>query len=710
MMTKKLVVSSVASDILGADWFEKCANHLNDAIIVTEAEPISSPGPRILWANEVFYKLTGYQPAEIIGKSPRILQGPLTDRAAFKRLRTALENWKICRVEVLNYKKDGTTFWNEFEVTPIANEDGYYTHWISVQRDVTERKQLEELITENEERFAHAIKGANVGVWDLQVDSESIYYSAICKSMLGCKKNELSELRTLGIELLHPDDRDAVLLSLNDFVTGVSKVYDIEFRIRHKLGHYVNIHSNAAAVKDETGKVVRVVGTYVDISERKLAEEKLNYQSSHDDLTGLVNRREFERRADELLTNIVDGRQEHALCYIDLDQFKVVNDTCGHAAGDTLLRQLGALMKTVIRDDDTLGRLGGDEFGVLIKNCSIEDSFKVASSIKSIIESYQFIYKGRSFIVTASMGLVPICDADTTLSRLLKNADAACYFAKDYGRNRIHIYNISDENLTQRHGQMQWVNRIQQALIENRFCLYAQSIESLKDSSKLHYELLVRMQDIDGEIIPPSSFLPAAERYNLIVQLDLWVINKTFCLLKLNPHFLNNVDFISVNLSGHSLTDESVLQFIISKFSQYKIDGKKFCFEITETAAISNIVVAEYFIVELKKLGCKFALDDFGSGLSSFGYLKNLPVDYLKIDGIFVKDMLKDKIDHAMVKAIHEIGHIMEMQTIAEFVENKEIKEMLTEIGVDFAQGYAIHKPQPFEEILGLLSHNSGAS
>jgi PAS domain S-box-containing protein len=201
MMTKKIVVSSVASNILGADWFDKCANHLNDAIIVTEAEPISSPGPRILWANNVFYNLTGYQPAEIIGKSPRILQGPLTDRAALKRLRTALENWEICRVEVLNYKKDGTTFWNEFEVTPIANEDGYYTHWISVQRDVTERKQLEALITENEERYSYAIKGANVGVWDLQVDSESIYYSPIWKNMLGYKEDELSHERSVGIEL-----------------------------------------------------------------------------------------------------------------------------------------------------------------------------------------------------------------------------------------------------------------------------------------------------------------------------------------------------------------------------------------------------------------------------------------------------------------------------------------------------------------------------
>ena len=580
-MANKIVLSTDSSDILASNWFQKCVNYLNDAVIVTEAEPTHSPGPRILWANDIFYESTGYQPSEIIGRSPRILQGPLTDKSVLKRLSTALENWEVCRVEVLNYKKDGTTFWNEFEVTPIADETGWFTHWISVQRDVTERK---------------------------------------------------------------------------------------------------------------------------------LAEEKLNYQSSHDELTGLVNRREFERRAEELLASVVDGRSEHAACYIDLDQFKVVNDTCGHAAGDELLRQLGALLKKSIRKGDTLSRLGGDEFGVLIKNCSTEDSFKVASYIKSIIEDYRFIYEGQSFRVSASMGLVPIFDSKTTLSILMKNADAACYLAKDYGRNRIHIYNENDEDLTQRHGEMQWVNRIQEALAENRFCLYAQSIELLKDSNKPHYELLVRMQDVNGGIIPPGAFLPAAERYNLIVQLDLWVIDKIFCLLHLNPSFLDKVNFVSVNLSGHSLTDESVLAFIILKFRQYKIDGKKFCFEITETAAITHIVMAERFILELKKLGCKFALDDFGSGLSSFGYLKNLPVDFLKIDGVFVKSLVEDKIDYAMVKAINEIGHIMGMQTIAEFVESEGIKEILIELGVDYAQGYCIHRPQPFEEILGLSSHNQSAS
>lgn len=701
MDAKKYNTTADASQILGSDWFEKCANHLNDAIIVTEVKPMGSPGPRILWANDLFYQLTGYQPAEVIGKSPRILQGPLTSKTELQRLRTALKNWQVCRIEVLNYKKDGSTFWNEFEVTPITDKNGHYTHWISVQRDVSERKLLELKLIENEERYALAIEGANVGIWDLQVSTDKVYFSPIWKTMLGYTDDELVDATSLVFaSMVHPDDKRDVFLELDNLLNEISQDYEIEFRLRHKLGHYIYIHSHATAVRDEHNKIVRVVGTHLDVSERKRAEVQLSYQSSHDELTGLFNRREFERRAEELLENCVGFGYKHALCYIDLDQFKVVNDTCGHAAGDELLRQLGAVLKKLIRKGDTFGRLGGDEFGVLIKNCAIQEAFTIASSIKSIIEDYQFIYEGQGFRVSASMGLVPIIDAETTLSRLLKNADAACYMAKDYGRNRIHIFSVNDEELAQRHGEMQWVNRIQQALTENRFCLYAQSIESLKDSKKLHYEILIRLQEADGVIVPPGAFLPAAERYNLSVQLDRWVINKTLSLLSLNPNFLNNMDFISVNLSGHSLTDESVLQFIIAKFRQYKIDGKKLCFEITETAAISNMVMAEQFIMELKKFGCQFALDDFGSGLSSFAYLKNLPVDYLKIDGIFVKDMAQDKIDFAMVKAIHEVGHIMGMQTIAEFVEHSTTKEKLRELGVDYAQGYAIHKPQAFEEIL----------
>jgi diguanylate cyclase (GGDEF)-like protein/PAS domain S-box-containing protein len=556
---------------LGSGWFENCMNHLNDSIIITEAGALEKPSPKILWANDVFYRMTGYKPSEIIGKSPRILQGPLTDKSVLKTLRNSIEKWQVCRVEVVNYKKDGSTFWNDFEVTPVVNEYGYYTHWISVQRDVTLGKQ---------------------------------------------------------------------------------------------------------------------------------SKEQLSYLSAHDPLTGLVNRREFESRAKDLLERSAHDNLEHALCYIDLDQFKVVNDTCGHAAGDEMLRQLGELLKEVVRESDTIARLGGDEFGVLMEGCSVDEAYLATSRILTAIQAYHFIFDGHSFRVGASIGLVHIVSSESTFMHLLKDADAACYMAKDLGRNRIHVFSADDEELTRRHGEMQWVRWIELALVENRFCLHAQKIASLRDTDEINYEVLIRMLGQNNEIIPPGAFLPAAERYDLMVRIDRWVVENTFRLLTINSDFLNKIKSVSINLSGSSLSDETMIEFIVERFNHYKLDGRKICFEITETAAITQLAKAHSFIGRLKEFGCEFALDDFGSGLSSFGYLKNLRVNYLKIDGLFVKDIVKDKIDHAMVKSINEIGHIMGMKTIAEFVESDKIKSLLKEMGVDYAQGYGIHTPQNLEEII----------
>ncbi len=685
---------------VGFSWLEKCLNNLNDMILVTEADYTPGVGYKILWANDVFYKFTGYDPSEVIGKTPHILHGPLTDKSVYDPLKLALSNWEVCRVETLNYKKDGSSFWNEFVVTPIANETGFFTHWISVQRDVTERKRLEETARQNEERYQLAFKGANVGLWDWNVITDEVYYSPIWKSMLGYKEHEIPHLLSEWTRLMHPDDVESSLSKADDFINNRMDKYEFEFRLQHKQGHYVDILSHAFAVRDETGKITRLVGTHVDVTARKQAEQKLNYESTHDKLTGLVNRREFERRAERLLSDKLKDKDEHALCYLDLDQFKVVNDTCGHVAGDELLRQLGSLLQKVIRDRDTLARLGGDEFGVLMEHCSIENALRVASSIQSAIQDYQFIWEGHSFRVSVSIGLVPISNTNNTLTDLLKDADAACYMAKDYGRNRVHVYRIDDVAMSQRHGEMQWVNRIQHALVESRFCLYAQSIEPLDQNRTNHYELLVRMLDQNGDIVPPGAFLPAAERYNIVTHLDRWVIEKAFQILDQNPVFLEMIDFVSINLSGQSLSDTTFLGFVEELFQHYNINGGKICFEITETAAISNLNMAENFILNLKQIGCIFALDDFGSGLSSYGYLKHLPVDFLKIDGIFVKDMIDDKIDRAMVKSINEIGHVMGMKTIAEFVENEQIKSMLVDIGVNYAQGYGIHVPQPVDDIL----------
>jgi EAL domain-containing protein (putative c-di-GMP-specific phosphodiesterase class I) len=335
-----------------------------------------------------------------------------------------------------------------------------------------------------------------------------------------------------------------------------------------------------------------------------------------------------------------------------------------------------------------------------MEHCSLDQAQRAAKALLKRVEDFQFSWEGHSFRIGISIGLVAITETTRNLNELLRQADAACYMAKDLGRNRIHVYRPEDTELAQRHGEMQWVSRINQALEINRFTLYAQNIVPLDDSRKEHYELLLRMVDEDGQIIPPRAFLPAAERYDLMEKLDTWVIGNAFALMTSHPAFVEQIDFVSINLSGQSLTNTNFLNSIITQIGEFKIDASKICFEVTETAAISNLSAATAFISKLKDLGCRFALDDFGSGLSSFGYLKNLKVDYLKIDGMFVKDMVNDPIDHAMVKSIHDIGHVMGMKTIAEFVENDAIKDKLIEIGVDYVQGYGIGEPEPLVELI----------
>ncbi len=442
------------------------------------------------------------------------------------------------------------------------------------------------------------------------------------------------------------------------------------------------------------------VGIMRDITRRKQAQDQLSFQARHDALTGLVNRHEFERYTKNILSTIRQDKNEHALCFMDLDQFKIVNDTCGHSAGDELLRQIGKVLSETIRKGDMLARLGGDEFGVLMQHCSIDQAQRVTNSLLQNVKDFVFIWNDQSFRIGVSIGLVSVTEDTTDYDELLKQADEACYMAKDSGRNRIQIYNPLDTEITQRQGEMQWITRIHTALEENRLCLYAQPIVPLDKSDQIHFEILIRMLDKDNQVIPPGAFLPAAERYNLIEVIDSWVIKKAFAFLQENPDFEEKIHFISINLSGPSLTNSGFLEFISTQLRITGVNPAKICFEVTETVAITNLSAATIFIGILKEIGCHFALDDFGSGLSSFGYLKTLPVDYLKIDGMFVKDMVSDPIDHAMVKSINEIGHVMGMKTIAEYVENDEIFEKLSAIGVNYAQGYGVGKPEPFGELI----------
>ena len=443
----------------------------------------------------------------------------------------------------------------------------------------------------------------------------------------------------------------------------------------------------------------RVISATVTLEEKN---KELLHLTYHDPLTGRYNRRAFESRLSHTMQAGLSEGKEHALCYIDLDQFKLVNDTCGHVAGDELLRQIAALLEGEIRSSDMLARLGGDEFGIFFEGCKLDKAVEIAEAMRIKVKKHRFVWQQTPFDISISLGLVPITADQADMAEALKNADAACYVAKESGRNRLQVYQQHDKELTQRHGEMQWVSRIQQALKENRFELHGQLIRpTLNTSLPLHYEVLVRLRDASGALVPPMAFIPAAERYNLMTDIDRWVVSRALELLALQHHRGKEEKInLAINLSGQSLGNAEILTCIQQGMEKHRISPKNLCFEITETAAITNLAAAVEFIRNLRELGCKFALDDFGSGLSSFGYLSNLGVDYIKIDGHFITNVVTDPISHSIVTAINDIGHVMGISTIAEFVENDAIIAKLKNIGIDYVQGYGVHKPQPLEVLL----------
>jgi diguanylate cyclase (GGDEF)-like protein len=452
---------------------------------------------------------------------------------------------------------------------------------------------------------------------------------------------------------------------------------------------------------------------FSQISQERKLRKQLSYQASHDALTGLINRFEFENHLTDALESVYQKDVTHALLYIDLDQFKIVNDTCGHVAGDELLRQLSTVLQQRIRGSDVLVRLGGDEFGVLLGNCTPENALKVANGLLNTVQEFRFVWEDKTFVIGASIGIAIIDRDSESIADIMKAADAACYSAKDAGRNRVHIFGKDDKSFVDRYGEMQWVTRINEALEKDNFLLFCQQIMPVDDvggSSPALIEILVRMKDESGKIIPPGAFIPAAERYHLMTSLDRWVVKTTFEWLSSNARITQQLGKCSINLSGQSISDARFLDYLLQSFGEYTVPAEKICFEITETAAITNLSMATQFITRLREIGCSFALDDFGSGLSSFAYLKNLPVDYLKIDGSFVKDIVEDPIDEAMVRSINEIGHVMGKETIAEFVENDRILAKLEEIGVDYVQGFGIDRPKPLEElVLGTVEQRKAA-
>lgn len=478
----------------------------------------------------------------------------------------------------------------------------------------------------------------------------------------------------------------------------------------NKKRNSIHIEGSIAAIIDKNSNIEGQVLAFRDITEKHKLSQTISYQSKHDTLTGLLNREWFSKILEELIEESITEGASHAFLYMDLDQFRVVNDVCGHTAGDEMLLTTTNVINKVIRSSDTSARLGGDEFGILLKGAHLQQALFIAKRLQSRLVESKVIRDTQVFNINTSIGIVMLTENSKDLHSVLAAADDACFIAKDEGGKKITVYN-DDENLfVKRRGEMQWISRLTKALEEHQFELFYQPIEPL-DKTQIQLkkcEVLIRMKDENEGYIPPNEFLPSAERYKLMPAIDRWVINNAFLNHKLLSDKIgkeNNNYMFSVNLSPDFLAEEDSLDFIIFKFEEYEIDPKQICFEITETTAIGNMQAATDFIHKLKNIGCLFSLDDFGSGFSSFNYLKNLPVDFLKIDGIFVKDMDEDSVNRAMVEAINSLGQVIGLKTIAEFVRNADIIEELRKIGVDYIQGYEIGKPEPLS---GLIENYTG--
>ncbi len=457
----------------------------------------------------------------------------------------------------------------------------------------------------------------------------------------------------------------------------------------------VVVEHSAAPIMNDKGLLDGVVMVFDDVTSAHRMARKLEHQASHDALTGLVNRREFENRITEALVTAKQDVKSHALLYLDLDQFKIVNDTCGHTAGDELLKQVVEEIRVLLRASDTFARLGGDEFGILLGYCGVTPAVRLADKVLNVVRDYRFSWDGKTFQIGVSIGVIPITPESDNLASVLSAADMACYTAKDLGRDQVHVYEPSDEVVAARAEETNWVGRINAALENEEFVLYGQNIVSVGSvKQEKHQELLIRMRDEDGSHIPPGAFLPAAARYNHMPNIDRWVISNAFEYYSHQIKKTPKPGLLCINLAGDSLAEGTLIKFVLEQMKKYGVEPSHICFEIKEIEAISNLNDAREVIKALQESGFKFALDDFGSGMASFSYLKNLPVNYLKIDGTLVKRIVGDEIARAMVEVINLVAHIMCMETIAEFVENDEILAVLEELGVDYAQGFGVDMPK----------------
>lgn len=599
---------------------------------------------------------------------------------------------------------DGDVRWVYDYTVPVRDAEGTLTHYAGYILDITDRKHDEYELNKARERAQVTLHSIADAVITTDVNGQIEYLNPSAALLTGWDSEIARGLPIQRIFCLFNDDsREKVEDPVRHCMAyGQTVKSGRDVTLKRHDGQTCAVQYSASPIMADSGSALGVILVIHDVTKARKMERELSYRATHDALTGLINRSEFEARLEFAIESTRRAQESHVLCQLDIDKLKIINDTCCHEAGDNLIMNVTAVLQGCLRDSDTLARIGGDEFGIVLKNCSLDAATEVAENMLSAIRGINFMSCDNTFDVRASIGITPVTSSSESLAHIMSQVDLACCEAKDSGGDRYRVYESSDRNMVRRHDEMKWVATLNEAIKSDKLVLYYQEIVPVVPDANAggHFEVLVRMTDENGKIIPPDEFLSAAERYHLITSLDRWVVRNTFSWYDSHLHtHAAGLDTISINLSGASVTDTGFLDFIKTELQSHKVPPAVVCFEITETAAIANMDAAVGFIHELKRLGCRFALDDFGSGLSSFSYLKNLPVDYLKIDGSFVKDMETDAIDFAMVSSIHQIGSVMGTKTIAEFVENDGILGKLAEIGVDYAQGYGIARPRPLHDI-----------
>jgi diguanylate cyclase (GGDEF)-like protein/PAS domain S-box-containing protein len=651
---------------------------------------------RLLVVNPAFVQMLGYSSAEELYQvSAGSLYWYASDRETY--VRRMESEGEVRNDEYVMRRKDGSMIVVVDNGRVVRDKQGRITGFEGTIADITERKKAETAVFQAKERAQVTLQSIGDAVITTDSEGRIDYMNPVAESLTGWENREV-QARLIGDVLTVVDEttreasespvmrclREGQVLGLTEHTVLVNR-----------RGQEIAIQDSAAPIRDRAGNLIGAVMVFHDVSKERRLHRALHYQASHDTLTGLINRREFENRLTAAVETVrQDAECRHALLYLDLDQFKLVNDTCGHPAGDQLLKQITSVLQSRVRIGDTLARLGGDEFGILLQNCTLDQALRIAEALRQAIRDYRFVWQDGVLAVGVSVGIVEITSDTPTVASVMSAADVACYAAKDQGRNRVQLY--KPDNVPERHREMHWVSKLARACDESRFELFYQPIVPIGATPHVreHFELMLRLRDESGMLISPAEFIPAAERYNVMPSIDRWVVRQALDRVVHRSASGVKPYTIAVNLSGTSLNDERFLEYLIAELSAHDLTPGAICFEITETAAIANLGNVVYFMRELKARGCHFALDDFGSGLSSFLYLKTFPVDYLKIDGQFVENVTRDPVDRSMVEAISQVGKAMGIQTIAERVESAEVLAELGRLGIGFAQGYYIAEPR----------------